>query len=82
MSYEYAVITRDDGSQILVEVWTDEVIVIERPNKHATWGPPLSADKVSVPISLDVPAHADEYERMIEGWLEERQIRRAMEQGK
>lgn len=75
MSYECAVITRDDGSQVLVEVWPDEIIIAERPNKHTTWGPPLRGDRVAAWSYSGAMTAVDEYERMIEGWLEERRLR-------
>jgi len=81
MSYDYAVITRKDGSLVLVEVWPGEVIIAERPNKHATWGPPMSGDRVTVTPHGDSMTAMDEYERMIEGWLEERRLRGGLSRG-
>jgi len=72
MSYDQALITREDGSQVLIEVWPGEIIIAERPNKHATWGPPMSGDRVTVMSHSEGMTAMDEYERLIEGWLEER----------
>jgi hypothetical protein len=49
------VFTREDGSQVLVTVWTDDhVRIAERHDTHDTWGPPLVSSFDSQP-----PAAAD-----------------------
>lgn len=44
------VFTREDGSQVLVTVWTDDhVRIAERHDTHDTWGPPLTPSFDSQP---------------------------------
>lgn len=36
--------TREDGTQVLVTLWSDGTATLaERPNYVATWGPPLKS---------------------------------------
>ena len=53
--YDPHVFDREDGSQILVSIFTDEqgrptsLQIAERPDRYASWGPPIreSADVAS-----------------------------------
>ena len=51
MPYDPHVFTREDGSQILVSIYSDletgaaVMTVAERPDGGATWGPPIDEDQ-------------------------------------
>lgn len=51
MPYDPHVFTREDGSQILLSIYSDletgatVMTVAERPDAGATWGPPIDEDQ-------------------------------------